>query len=310
MSVDVDLSVGAPMRRDQLADGGKGNAYANTAPPTTTGAQGARGPNQPLTSIKGFDIGASSRNPSSQFASSSSSSVNFPSQSQPGTSFGSLPSTAGTSSSGGGGGRVESDGGWALSWCPEHWWGEVLVVAAGPSSLIRLIRFGSGGAGAGEWTVLQSMGEAEGGTGGAPVASLCWGPPCGRDFHLVAAGYRDGRAKVWRLEAPPLTPNSHNASSDGWTAVLDADLTSHVRTSSSSAPNSNPASSADQPKQSGGVGRCEFNATGTVLSTSGSEGKVRIWKRGFNGSWVQVGEVGCEDGEEEEAEGEGEGMEA
>lgn len=35
-------------------------------------------------------------------------------------------------------GTVESDGGWALSWCKEAWWGERIAVSGGTSGVIRV----------------------------------------------------------------------------------------------------------------------------------------------------------------------------
>ena len=58
----------------------------------------------------------------------------------PGTSL--TSSSAGSASSEGRkGGAVESDGGWALSWCKEAWWGERIAVAAGTSGIIRVRSF-------------------------------------------------------------------------------------------------------------------------------------------------------------------------
>ncbi|GAA6064311.1 hypothetical protein JCM10212_005048 [Sporobolomyces blumeae] len=45
----------------------------------------------------------------------------------------------------GSGGTVESDGGWSLSWCREHWWGERLAVSAGSNGMIRLFHLPSHG---------------------------------------------------------------------------------------------------------------------------------------------------------------------
>ena len=65
----------------------------------------------------------------------------------PGSANGSgvAPSTVGGSSSASGsslegrrGGTVESDGGWALSWCGEGWWGERLAVSSGTNGLVRV----------------------------------------------------------------------------------------------------------------------------------------------------------------------------
>jgi nucleoporin SEH1 len=53
---------------------------------------------------------------------------------------------------------------------------------------------------------------------------------------------------VW----PPL-----DAAAD-WRSELDAEMDDHVA--------------------GGGVGRVEWNITGTVLSTAGDDGKVRLWK--------------------------------
>lgn len=38
-------------------------------------------------------------------------------------------------------GTVESEGGWALSWCKEAWWGERLAVSSGSSGIVRVRSF-------------------------------------------------------------------------------------------------------------------------------------------------------------------------
>lgn len=40
--------------------------------------------------------------------------------------------------------------------------------------------------------------------------------------------------------------------------------------------------------QGQGVWRVEWNATGTVLASSGEEGTVRLWKSNFKGEWKEV----------------------
>lgn len=52
----------------------------------------------------------------------------------------SLASTASSGSSEGRlrAGAVESDGGWALAWCAEAWWGERLAVSSGSTGIIRV----------------------------------------------------------------------------------------------------------------------------------------------------------------------------
>jgi hypothetical protein len=36
------------------------------------------------------------------------------------------------------GGHKEADGGWALSWCKDHYWGELIAVAAGTDGLVKV----------------------------------------------------------------------------------------------------------------------------------------------------------------------------
>lgn len=45
----------------------------------------------------------------------------------------------------------------------------------------------------------------------------------------------------------------------------------------------------------GGVGRVEWNVTGTVLSTAGDDGKVRLWKSTYTGAFLLVSSISCEE---------------
>ena len=46
--------------------------------------------------------------------------------------------------------------------------------------------------------------------------------------------------------------------------------------------------------QAQGVWRVEWNATGTMLASSGEEGVVRLWKSTFRGEWREVKAVPSE----------------
>lgn len=92
------------------------------------------------TTTKGFDVttstSSSSFSPSKPLlAPSTSSSLPAPSSSQTSSSAASSSAPFDQQRKDG---RVESDGGWALSWCKEHWWGERLAVCSGSSGLIRV----------------------------------------------------------------------------------------------------------------------------------------------------------------------------
>ncbi|BGP37591.1 epoxide hydrolase, soluble (sEH) [Rhodotorula kratochvilovae] len=278
------------------------------APPVQAGAAAAG-----LGSGDGFGLGGAG----SAAGSAGSGSAPFPSVS-------SAASTASASGGGGGGvggstggartgGTVESDGGWAVSWCEEAWWGERLAVSSGPNGIVRLFHLPPSPS---PWSnflnllpsrpYLLSTSASAPSTSSAhapssssadesdpspashtpPTSSLAWAPPSGRSFLLLAAGARDGRARVWKVFPPALGPSPASAEGEGeWAARLEVELEP-------------PAS-----ERAGGAGagamhaaRVGWNVTGTVLSTSGGEdGRVRLWKPTYTGQWRQLAVLGTED---------------
>jgi len=61
-----------------------------------------------------------------------------------------------------------------------------------------------------------------------------------------------------------------------WTAILVADF-DHHRSS---------------------VGRVEWNVTGTILSSAGNDGRIRLWKATSGSVWRPAGSLGVEQPEE------------
>ena len=59
----------------------------------------------------------------------------------------------------------------------------------------------------------------------SPLTSLAWAPSCGRSYHLIATGARDGTVRIWRVE-PPKTDLDINENGDlaGWEAECVADF--------------------------------------------------------------------------------------
>ncbi|KAG0149258.1 hypothetical protein CROQUDRAFT_653830 [Cronartium quercuum f. sp. fusiforme G11] len=202
----------------------------------------------------------------------------------------------------------ESSSGWALSWCPETYWGDILAVSAGPSGLIRVIKLTAHS----QWdnfaNLSAQMSTKSGGSDStgfqaqtsvlipSPITSLAWAPPCARDYHLIAAGHRDGRARIWKLRPPSLNSLQSNQASGTahWQAELEAELEDHVIKKPSK------DRGGTDGGVGGGVGKCDWNVTGTVLSTSGSDGKVRIWKMGYTSRWINTGEITCDGGEDDD----------
>jgi nucleoporin SEH1 len=46
---------------------------------------------------------------------------------------------------------------------------------------------------------------------------MSWAPSCGRSYHLIATGARDGTVRIWRVE-PPSDSDDEETTREGWKA--------------------------------------------------------------------------------------------
>ncbi|KAF8509061.1 WD40-repeat-containing domain protein [Hysterangium stoloniferum] len=205
-----------------------------------------------------------------------------------------------------GGGNREADGGWDLSWCKEAYWGEVCAVAAGTSGLVKIVHFPS----AQRPRAVLVLGppppgskphsptpprDREGSSYAHPrrdphveqfaVTTVAWAPSCGRSYHLIATGGRDGRVKIWKVRSPEKDKEEESESDDGrgvaavaagWSAGLVADFNDH----------------------NGPIGRVAWNVTGTVLTSAGNDGCVRLWRSTYGNVWRAMGSLDVVQGED------------
>ncbi|THH03870.1 hypothetical protein EW145_g5942 [Phellinidium pouzarii] len=210
-------------------------------------------------------------------------------------------------------GSREADGGWCVSWCKERYWGEVLAVGSGVGGIVKIIQFSShrrpqtlfsleptpppsssapplGRAGSlrsGAYSAVAS--GASNGEVPYAVTSIAWAPSCGRSFHLIATGSRDGHVRIWKVKPPPPSAPSPSAGAD----LGDEDIGMNSLDEKWSA---NLVAEFDDHKSS--VGRVEWNITGTVLSSAGNDGRVRLWKQTVGGVWRPAGHISVEQAEE------------
>lgn len=92
-----------------------------------------------------------------------------------------------------------------------------------------------------------------------PVHHISWASNIGRPFDLVAVATRTA-VSIWQLQLPPLT--------DGEAFVTRVSrLTDH----------------------GSDVWEAVWDMSGMTLATSGSDGVVRLWQRGFDGTWQAKG---------------------
>ncbi|KAJ9112603.1 hypothetical protein QFC19_000623 [Naganishia cerealis] len=119
----------------------------------------------------------------------------------------------------------EALGGWCLSWCKERWWGQVMAATSGHSGIIKIITLstptptallvlqppttrptpgGASGGGSISSNGTLNNSTASQGLGAQAITSLAWAPGCGRSYHLLASGHRDGGVRVWKVWPPVL----------------------------------------------------------------------------------------------------------
>lgn len=69
------------------------------------------------------------------------------------------------------------------------------------------------------------------GDGEAPtpyaITSVAWAPSCGRSYHLLATGGRDGHVRIWRVKPAEDNDDSEGEGEPRWTGTIVADFDHH-----------------------------------------------------------------------------------
>ncbi|KAJ4492682.1 WD40-repeat-containing domain protein [Lentinula edodes] len=170
-------------------------------------------------------------------------------------------------------------GGWAVSWCKDRYWGQVIAAVAGATDVVSIIQFSPS---ASPQTVLELKLSPSSTSAPTTITTVSWAPSCGRSYHLIATGGRDGHVRIWKVCGPMVDPEDEDDTTYKWSAQLVADFDDHARIGA---------------LEGGVVGKVEWNVTGTILSSSGSDGRVRLWKASLTSGgriWRIAGSVGVE----------------
>ncbi|KAI0938538.1 hypothetical protein AcW1_001754 [Taiwanofungus camphoratus] len=165
-------------------------------------------------------------------------------------------------------GYREADGGWCISWCKDRYWGEVIAAGCGINGVVKIIQLSPSHRPMTLLTLdptpLPSSGEVAAKVPSTPtesdapapfaITSVAWAPSCGRSYHLIATGGRDGHVRIWRVKPPALGDEMEgDGDADGtegkWSASIVGDFDDHKSS----------------------VGRVEWNITGCVLIRCASD---------------------------------------
>ncbi|KAJ2999908.1 epoxide hydrolase, soluble (sEH) [Globomyces sp. JEL0801] len=142
------------------------------------------------------------------------------------------------------GGSKESEARFCLSWCPSRFQPQMLAIGCGKENNVKIFRVDAQN----NWSAYESLGGHTG-----IVRDVAWAPSCGRSYQLIATACSDGHVRIFQLTPKPSSSNSNRN-------IFNVELV------------------ADLPDHESEVWRVEWNITGTVLVSSGDDGKLRLWK--------------------------------
>ncbi|KAJ8522101.1 hypothetical protein ONZ45_g1325 [Pleurotus djamor] len=193
-------------------------------------------------------------------------------------------------------GNREADGGWCLSWCKDRYWGEIIAAGCGIGGTIKIIQISPSHrpttlltldpSPAHAASTMQPLANSADSPGDADsnspasyaVTSVAWAPSCGRSYHLIATGCRDGRVRIWKVKPADEDMDAEETEESRWSASIVADFNHHKSS----------------------VGRVEWNITGTILSSAGNDGRIRLWKATAGNVWRPAGSLGVEQAQDDD----------
>ncbi|KAI0084687.1 WD40 repeat-like protein [Irpex rosettiformis] len=189
----------------------------------------------------------------------------------------------------------QADGGWCISWCKDRYWGELIAAGCGINGVIiqlspsrrpsNVLSLDASPQPRPTGPDATPRSPAVGGDTDAPtpysISSVSWAPSCGRSYHLIATGSRDGHVRIWRVKSPippdELDEDDIEIDEGAWSATIVGDFDDHKSA----------------------VGRVEWNITGTILSSAGNDGRVRLWKATAGNVWRPAGHISVEQADEQ-----------
>lgn len=199
----------------------------------------------------------------------------------------------------------EAEVAFGLQFCPSRLGGEQLVVAA--MDAVRVFRQSR----AGRFYAAEELPGHR-----ALVRDVAWAVSMGRSYHLIATACKDGHVRIFKLTAASgktFVAQAHAAQQVAQAAAQARVSTNRRRAGKAAGLSQGLGSGQDDPapiepiaEESGEAGDRErwnvekvadfgdhksevwkvaWNATGTILSSTGDDGKVRLWKQAINGEF-------------------------
>lgn len=199
----------------------------------------------------------------------------------------------------GGTGTCESGGvqdpiqeGYCLAWCHSRFSPPQLAIGSGPENTVKILR--SDPNSPSHWVFKEILQGHE-----SVIHAVAWAPNPGRSYELIATACKDRQIRIFKLsdhvpQADPIVGGASSGSiyfgspfGENHPAVDSQqpinDTSSQIASSSVSEQQLSYHVSlvATLPDHRAEVWQVDFNILGTILASSGDDGKVRLYKGNF-----------------------------
>ncbi|SCU77889.1 LADA_0A02718g1_1 [Lachancea dasiensis] len=161
--------------------------------------------------------------------------------------------------------HLQSD--FCLTWCPSRFLPEKLLVCALDQALIYQKDKN------GKMYVAAKLEGHEG-----LIRSVSWAPSIGRWYQLIATGCKDGKVRIFKLTETLQGKGGEGDDDDS----MSVDQAEERSDSKGGAPELNVELVSESADHRGEVWSVSWNLTGTILSSAGDDGKVRLWKASYS----------------------------
>ncbi|QLQ79547.1 hypothetical protein HG537_0C01940 [Torulaspora globosa] len=166
--------------------------------------------------------------------------------------------------------HLQSD--FCLSWCPSRFSPEKLVLCVLDQALIYQ---------RGKDNKLHVCGKLQG--HGGLIRSVSWAPSIGRWYQLIATGCKDGKVRIFKVmekSANTTASSETDEAADG--AGQTHPYSASDGTDTESVPPLRIELISEHDDHKGEVWSVSWNLTGTVLSSAGDDGKIRLWRSTYS----------------------------
>ncbi|KAI9266219.1 WD40-repeat-containing domain protein [Helicostylum pulchrum] len=167
--------------------------------------------------------------------------------------------------------------GYCIDWCPNRTSTAMMVVGLGKEIGARIFKHD----GHNRWIPSEFLpGHTQ------EVHDISWAPSMARSYQLIATASKDNTVRIFKLTEQAQQQQQQQRSNR--IPVSPAGTPTQLSTHSKSLHIELIASFDDHKAE---VWRVEWNITGTILSSSGDDGKLRLWTAGYDGKWRQMASI-------------------